>query len=119
MLQKLLSSKNPDDLRAANRLIREMVRRVSPPVVIPTVEPPNKEHFGANSFVPCREVVPISEGPPSEVPLYMATSVCVQHYTLCSSVHCALPRDLSLANFVSFNPRRACMARATVLGFTL
>ena len=27
MLQKLLSSKNPDDLRAANRLIREMVRR--------------------------------------------------------------------------------------------
>ena len=26
-----------------------------------TVEPPNKEHFGANSFVPCREVVPISE----------------------------------------------------------
>ena len=26
-----------------------------------TVEHPNKEHFGANSFVPCREVVPISE----------------------------------------------------------
>ena len=26
-----------------------------------TVEPPNKGHFGANSFVPCREVVPISE----------------------------------------------------------
>ena len=25
------------------------------------VEPPNKGHFGANSFVPCREVVPISE----------------------------------------------------------
>ena len=24
-----------------------------------TVEPPNKRHFGANSFVPCREVVPI------------------------------------------------------------
>ena len=22
---------------------------------------PNKGHFGANSFVPCREVVPISE----------------------------------------------------------
>ena len=36
-----------------------------------TVEPPNKGHFGANSFVPCREVVPISEGPLSEVPLYM------------------------------------------------
>ena len=26
-----------------------------------TVEPPNKGHFEANSFVPCREVVPISE----------------------------------------------------------
>ena len=26
-----------------------------------TVEPPNKGHFGANSFVACREVVPISE----------------------------------------------------------
>ena len=26
-----------------------------------TVEPPNKGHFGANSSVPCREVVPISE----------------------------------------------------------
>ena len=26
-----------------------------------TVEPPNKGHFGGNSFVPCREVVPISE----------------------------------------------------------
>ena len=35
-----------------------------------TVEPPNKGHFGANSFVLCREVVPISEGPLSEVPLY-------------------------------------------------
>ena len=27
----------------------------------PTMEPPNKGHFGANSFVPCREVAPISE----------------------------------------------------------
>lgn len=27
MLQKLLASRNPDDLRAANRLIRDMVRR--------------------------------------------------------------------------------------------
>ena len=36
-----------------------------------TVEPTNKGHFGANSFVPCREVVPISEGPLSEVPLYV------------------------------------------------
>ena len=33
-----------------------------------TVEPPNKGHFGANRFVPCREVVPISE-----VPLYIAS----------------------------------------------
>ena len=30
-------------------------------IVTNTVEPPNKGHFGANSFVPCREVVPISE----------------------------------------------------------
>ena len=29
VLRKLLASKNPEDLRAANRLIREMVRRVS------------------------------------------------------------------------------------------
>ena len=26
-----------------------------------TVEPPNKGHYGANGFVPCREIVPISE----------------------------------------------------------
>ena len=26
-----------------------------------TVEPPNKGHYGAKDFVPCREVVPISE----------------------------------------------------------
>ena len=26
-----------------------------------TVEPPNNGHFGDNNFVPCREVVPISE----------------------------------------------------------
>ena len=36
------------------------------PTLANTVEPPNK---GANDFVPCREVVPISEGPLSEVPL--------------------------------------------------
>ena len=29
--------------------------------VLHTVEPLNKGHFGANTFVPCREVVPISE----------------------------------------------------------
>ena len=28
---------------------------------IATVEPPNKGHFEANRFIPCREVVPISE----------------------------------------------------------
>ena len=27
-----------------------------------TVEPPNKGHFGANSFVPCTEVVPMLGG---------------------------------------------------------
>ena len=32
-----------------------------PPNVHNTVGPPNNGHFGANSFVPCREVVPISE----------------------------------------------------------
>ena len=30
-------------------------------ITVYAVEPPNKGHFGANSFVPCREVVPISE----------------------------------------------------------
>ena len=34
------------------------------------VEPPNKGHYGPNDFAPCREVVPILEGPLSEVPLY-------------------------------------------------
>ena len=29
MLGKLIKSNNPEDLRAANRLIRDMVRRVS------------------------------------------------------------------------------------------
>ena len=52
ILQRLLSSKNPDDLRAANRLIRDMVRRVSWPIAsrhmhtcapkcpVPTIPPP-------------------------------------------------------------------------------
>ena len=26
-----------------------------------TVQPPNKGHYGANDFVPCREVIPMSE----------------------------------------------------------
>ena len=29
--------------------------------ILYTVEPPNKGHFGVSAFVPCREVVPISE----------------------------------------------------------
>ena len=33
------------------------------------VEPLNKGHYGTNDFVPCREVVPISESPLLEVPL--------------------------------------------------
>ena len=39
------------------------------------VEPLNKGPFGANSFVPCREVLRISEGPLSEVPLYYIITV--------------------------------------------
>ena len=55
-----------------------------------TVESPNKGHFGANSFVPCREVVPISEGPLSEVPLYMSETEMLyiavnEHYATSSS----------------------------------
>ena len=58
------------------------------------MEPPNKGHPGANSFVPCRpisevkygaatsvlcrEVVPISEGPLSEVPLYTVEEYLVK-----------------------------------------
>ena len=38
-----------------------------------TVEPLNKGHFGISNFFPCREVVPSSEGPLSEVPLYKHT----------------------------------------------
>ena len=30
-------------------------------IVWDTVEPPYKGHYGTNDFVPCREVVPISE----------------------------------------------------------
>ena len=30
--------------------------------LVDTVEPPNEGHYEANYFVPCREVVPISEG---------------------------------------------------------
>ena len=37
------------------------VKDVSECTCVYTVEPPNKGQFGANSFVPCRVVVPISE----------------------------------------------------------
>ena len=30
-------------------------------VCVSTVESPNKGHFGGNTFVPCKEVVPISK----------------------------------------------------------
>ena len=55
----------PSDPQASSE--RRGCRLIS---IVYTVEPQNKGHFGANSFVPCREVVPISEGPLSEVPLY-------------------------------------------------
>ena len=38
-----------------------LISEVHTPPCVVTVEPLNKGHFGANSFVPCREVVPISE----------------------------------------------------------
>ena len=44
------------------------------------VEPPNKGHFGANSFVPCREVIPISEGPSSEVPSHNFLKLSVSKF---------------------------------------
>ena len=44
--------------------------------IVNTVEPPSKGHFGANSFVPCIGVVPISEGPLLEVPLYTYKGKC-------------------------------------------
>ena len=59
-----------------------------------TVEPPNKGHYGANDLslversslyqrVPCREVVPISEGPLLKAQLYtrgaLATSIIVAY----------------------------------------
>ena len=37
-----------------------MIDRATESISI-TVEPPNKGHYGANDYVPCREVVPISE----------------------------------------------------------
>ena len=40
------------------------------------MEPLNKGHFGGNSFVLCREVVPISEGP-----LFGGTSVSPRQLT--------------------------------------
>ena len=45
----------PPEWRLAGSLEGEKERKLC------TVEPLNKGHFGANNFVPCREVVPISE----------------------------------------------------------
>ena len=42
----------------------------------------NKRHRGANDFVPCREVVPISESHLSEVPLYYTYSVDSLHWCI-------------------------------------
>ena len=39
-------------------------------LVLKLVEPPNKGQYGTNDFVPCREVVSISEGPLKEVQMY-------------------------------------------------
>ena len=53
------------------------------------LKPPNKGHYGTNDFVPCREVVPISEGPLSEAPLYIVFAnvgfmhICI-HVQTCS-----------------------------------
>ena len=52
------------------------------------MEPLNKGHFGANSFVPCREVVPISEGPLSEVPLYMETDIVMAYPIVVAELVC-------------------------------
>ena len=52
-------------LRQSERHYEAEMKRLSIQVCgktyIYTVEPLNKGHFGANSFVPYREVVPISE----------------------------------------------------------
>ena len=60
-----------EDLHLVFQLCRDVsssYRQILPRVTIhrivakqTTVEPPNKRHFGAKRFVPCREVVPISE----------------------------------------------------------
>ena len=69
--------------KLSEQISSQKIKHRSAPIY--TVEPPNnKGHFGANSFVPCREVVPISEvkntcreavpiseGPLSVVPLYI------------------------------------------------
>ena len=45
------------------------------------VEPPKKGHIRGKNLVSCREVVCISEGPLSEVPLYSeAENVSLFHY---------------------------------------
>ena len=39
----------------------KIARSHAMPLLIDTVEPPNKDHLGEKVFVPCREAVPISE----------------------------------------------------------
>ena len=47
-----------------------------------TVEHPNKGHYGANNFVLCREVVPISEGPYLGGSLIGGSTVIMNNNTL-------------------------------------
>ena len=47
-------------------------------LAITTVEPPSKGHFGANHFVPCREVVLFSE-----VENVLHTCICFWGYGRC------------------------------------
>ena len=56
-----------------------------------TVESPNKGHFGTNSFVPRRKVVPISEGPLSEVPLCILLHTMISNLLLHGRVCVSLP----------------------------
>ena len=60
-------------LEKKNKQFFQNMRKVQTPPIVSgfciQVEPPNKGRYGANDFVPCKEVVPISEGHLSEVPL--------------------------------------------------
>ena len=62
MLRKLLQSKNPEDLRAANRLIRDMVRRVSLHTTATTHVHTPLEHYIVTTLTGYSWVVKGSEG---------------------------------------------------------